>query len=154
MARVKQQRGNESAAIVELRRRQDEVAADVMRAMARVQSAAARVHQADRALRTGIIAFNGHLEGLGQTRRFGDVLVLTFRPQEAVYSLDMLSRAFNEYFSTVAEYNRSQFDLFHALGYPANEMTLLKQPGEPLPVNVDRPAYLPQVGHGPPPATR
>ncbi|WP_165074378.1 TolC family protein [Paludisphaera rhizosphaerae] len=154
MARVKQQRGNESAAIVELRRRQDEVAADVMRAMARVQSAAARVHQADRALRTGIIAFNGHLEGLGQTRRFGDVLVLTFRPQEAVFSLNLLSKAFKEYFSTVAEYNRSQFDLFHALGYPANELTLLKQPGDPVPVNVDRPAYLPAVGHGPPPATR
>ena len=37
--------------------------------------------------RTAIITFNGHLEGLGQTRRLENVLVLTFRPQEAVYSL-------------------------------------------------------------------
>ena len=154
LARIKQQRGRESAAIIDLRRRQDAVAADVTRAVSRVQSAAARVFQADRALRTGIVAFNGHLEGLGQTRRLGTVLVLTFRPNEAVYSLDLLSTAFNEYFSTVAEYNRAQFDLFHALGYPAEEVTLRRPPGDALPVDVERPAYLPAVGHGPPPATR
>ena len=116
------------------------VAADVNRAVARVQSAAARVVQADRALRTGIITFNGHLEGLGQTRRLENVLVLTFRPQEAVYSLELLNVAFNEYFTTVAEYNRAQFDLFHALGYPARELTQLRPPGEALPVDtVGRP---------------
>ena len=104
------------------------VAADVTRALARVQSAAARVLQADRALRTGIITFNGHLEGLGQTRRLENVLVLTFRPQEAVYSLELLNVAFNEYFTTVAEYNRAQFELFHALGYPAREITAAAAP--------------------------
>ncbi len=72
LARIKAQRGNESRAIIDLRKAQDMVAADVTRARARVQSAAARVLQADRALRTGIITFNGHLEGLGQTRRLGE----------------------------------------------------------------------------------
>ena len=90
LARIKKQRGNESQAIIELRKTQDMVAADVTRAQARVQSAAARVLQADRALRTGIITFNGHLEGLEQTRRLENVLVLTYRPQEAVYSLELL----------------------------------------------------------------
>src|SRR5436305_630633 len=154
LARIKAQRGNESRAIIELRKTQDMVAADVTRAQARVQSAAARVEQANRALRTGIITFNGHLEGLQQTRRFGDMLVLTFRPQEAVYSLQLLNVAFDEYFTTVAEYNRAQFDLFHALGYPARELTQLRPPGEALPVDTARPAYLPPVGHGLPPATR
>ena len=130
------------------------VAADVTRAQARVQSAAARVLQADRALRTGIITFNGHLEGLGQTRRLENVLVLTFRPQEAVYSLELLNVAFDEYFTTVAEYNRAQFELFHALGYPAQELASLRPPGEVLPVDTARPPYLPPVGNGPPPATR
>ena len=130
------------------------VAADVTRAQARVQSAAARVLQADRALRTGIITFNGHLEGLGQTRRLENVLVLTFRPQEAVYSLELLNVAFDEYFTTVAEYNRAQFELFHALGYPAREVAPLRPPGEVLPVDTARPPYLPPVGNGPPPATR
>ena len=45
------------------------VAADVTRAQARLQSAAARVLQADRALRTAIITFNGTFEGLRQTTR-------------------------------------------------------------------------------------
>ena len=67
------------------------VAADVTEAQARLQSAAARVVQADRALRTGIITFNGNFEGLQQTTRFGDVLVLVYRPQEAVYALQLLN---------------------------------------------------------------
>ena len=118
---------------------------------ARVQSAAARVLQADRAFAPGIITFNGHLEGLEQTRRLENVLVLTFRPQEAVYSLELLNVAFNEYFTTVAEYNRAQFELYHALGYPAREVTSLRPPGDDVPVDTARPPYLPPVGNGPPP---
>jgi hypothetical protein len=154
LARIKAQRGNESRAVIELRHAQDMVAADVTRAQARVQAAAARVPQADRSLRTAIITFNGHLEGLGQTRRLGDVLVLSFRPQEAVYSLEQLNVSFNEYFNTVADYNRAQFELFHALGYPAREVAALRTPGDVLPVDTTRPPYLPPVGNGPPPATR
>ncbi len=154
LAKIKNQRGSESRAIIDLRNAQDMVAGEVTRAQARVQSAAARVLQADRALRTGIITFNGHLEGLSQTRRLENVLVLTFRPQEAVYSLELLNVAFNEYFTTVAEYNRAQFELFHAVGYPAREIASLKTVGELLPVDTARPAFLPPVGNGPPPATR
>ena len=130
------------------------MAADVTRAHARLQSAAQRVIQADRALRTGIITFNGNYEGLRQTTRFGDVLVLVYRPQEAVYSLELLNLAFNEYFTTVADYNRAQFDLFHAMGYPAQEVALQHPTGEILPVDTARPNYLPPVGNGPPPASR
>jgi outer membrane protein TolC len=154
LARIKESRGIESQAIIEFLKTQDMVAADVTRAQARVQSAAARVLQADRSLRTGLITFNGHLEGLGETKRFGDVLILVYRPQEAVYSLQLLKVAFNEYFATVAEYNRAQFELFHALGYPAQEVAHLRPPGEIVPVDTARPPYLPPVGNGPPPATR
>ena len=154
LARIKAQRGIESQAIIEFFKTQDMVAADVTRALARVQSAAARVLQADRALRTGIITFNGTFEGLRQTTRLGNVLVLVNRPQEAVFALQLLNVAFDEYFTTVAEYNRAQFELFHALGYPAHEVTSLRTPGEVLPVDTARPPYLPPVGNGPPPATR
>ncbi len=154
LARIKAQRGQESQALIELRRTQDRVVADVNRALARVQAASARVLQADRALRTAIITFNGHLEGLGQTRRFENILTLTYRPQEAVYSLVLLNVAFGEYFATVADYNRAQFELFHALGYPASDVSTLRSAGEILPVNTERPSYLPRVGEGPPPATR
>jgi outer membrane protein TolC len=154
LGRIKAQRGQQSRAIIDLRRTQDQVVADVARSYARVQSAAARVLQADRGVRTGIITFNGHLEGLGQTRRLENVLVLTFRPQEAVYSLQQLNVSLEEYFTTVAEYNRAQFELFHALGYPARELAEIRPPGEAQPTDVSRPGYLPPVTNGPPPASR
>jgi outer membrane protein TolC len=154
LARIKEQRGEQSRAIIELFKTQDMVAADVTRAQARLQSAAARVLQADRALGTAVITFNGNFEGLQQTTRFGDVLVLVNRPQEAVFALQLMKVAFNEYFTTVAEYNRAQFELFHALGYPAREIALDRPPGELQPVNTERPGFLPPVGNGPPPASR
>ena len=154
LARIKQQRGEQSQTIVELYRAQDMVAAEVTEAHANLQSAAARVSQADRSLRTAINAYNGNVEGLRHTTRFGDVLVLVYRPQEVVYALRLLKLAFDEYFTTVADYNRAEFELFHALGYPAQEITYLRPPGNIEPVDTDRPGYLPPVGNGPPPATR
>ena len=154
LARIKAQRGQESRAIIDLFHWQDQVASDVTRALAHLQSATARVSQADRALRSAIITFNGNFEGLKQTMRFEDVLVLVYRPQEAVYSLELMKIALDEYFTTVAEYNRAQFQLFHALGYPAAEIALRRPPGVVEPTNTTRPAFLPPVGNGPPPATR
>jgi len=154
LARIKEQRGEQSRAIIELFKVQDRVAADVTRAQARLQSAAARVGQADRTLRASVIAFNGNYDGLQQTTRFGDVLVLVFRPQEVVFALQRMKTAFDEYFTTVAEYNRAQFELFHALGYPAREISSARPPGDIVPVDTERPGYLPPVGNGPPPATR
>ena len=141
-------------ATIDLFNVQDGAAADVTRAPARVQSAAIRVVQADRSLRTGIITLNGSFEGLKEISRFANVLVLITRPQEAVYSLQLVRVAFEEYYSTVAEYNRAQFDLFHALGYPAYEVAIKSAPGPVQPVDLTRPQFLPPVGHGPPPATR
>ena len=154
LARIKAQRGLQSQAIIEFLRTQDQVAADVTRALARLQSGAVRTLQADRALRTGIITFNGNFEGLQQTTRFGNVLVLVNRPQEAVFALQLLLTAFEEYYTTVADYNRAQFELFHAMGYPAQELAVLRTPGSPVPVDTTRPGFLPPVGNGPPPATR
>jgi hypothetical protein len=149
-ALVKKRRGEESQAIAKLMQAQDAVAAEITQAQAQVQSAAARVAQAERSLRTGLVTYQRNYEGIGQTRRFENVLELVYRPQEAVYALKLLHLAFNEYFNTVADYNTAQFALFHSLGYPAREVTFFRSPGEVLPVNTDRPAYLPRVGTGPP----
>lgn len=154
LARIKEQRGEQSRAIIELFKIQDKVAGDVTRSQAKLQSAAARVGQAERGLRAAIITFNGNYEGLHQTSRFGDVLVLINRPQEAVFALQLLKISLDEYYSTVAEYNRAQFDMFHSLGYPAQELAYFRPAGEAQPVNLERPPYLPPVGEGPPPATR
>ncbi len=154
LARIKEQRGEQSKAIIDFFNVQDMVAADVTKSLADLQSAAARVEQASRALRTGVATFNGNFEGLRHTTRFGDVLVLINRPVEVVYALQLLKSSIDEYFTTVADYNRAQFELFHALGYPAREITYVKPPGDVVPVDTTRPGYLPAVGNGPPPATR
>ncbi len=154
LARIKAQRGQQSRAIVDLRTSQDMVAEEVNEAHANLQSAAARVVQADRSLRSGIIALNGSTEGLEQTSRFGDVLETVTRPQETVYALQLLMKDFTEYYTAVADYNRAQFQLFHALGYPAREVACLRSTGDTLPVDTSRPVFLPRVGNGPPPATR
>jgi hypothetical protein len=154
LARIKKERAEQSRATVLLYHLQDAVAADVTRSQAAVQSAAVRVLQAERSLRQAIITYDGTYEGLRQTRRFGDVLQEIFRPQEAVIALDNLRSAYIEYFGTVAEYNRAQFQMFHALGYPARDIAYLRPPGEALPVDTTRPGYMPTVGEGPPPATR
>lgn len=150
MALVKKRRAEESQAIAKLMQTQDAVAAEITTAQAEVQSAAARVVQAERSLRSGWVTYQRNFEGLGETRRFGDVLELIYRPQEVVYALKLLHIAFSEYFNTVADYNTAQFLFFHALGYPAREIAYRRPPGEILPVNTRRPGYLPAVGTGPP----
>jgi hypothetical protein len=154
LARVKEQRGRASQALIDLFAVQDGVAADVTQAQADVQAAAARVVQAERELRSAIINYNGNYEGLQQTQRFGNVLIQIFRPQEVVFALQLLKRGYDNYFATVAEYNQAQFELFYALGYPAREISYFRPPNGSTPVETQRPAYLPPVGTGPPPATR
>lgn len=154
LAEIKEARGMSSQQLVELFRTQDSVAAGVTRTQADLQSAAARVVQAEREVKSALINYNGNVEGLKQTKRFGNVLVQIFRPQEVVFSLQLLMIAYDHYISTVAEYNTAQFAMFHELGYPARELSFLRRPGAVLPVNTERPDYLPPVGTGPPPATR
>jgi outer membrane protein TolC len=154
MALVKKRRGEQSRATAALFQMQDMVASEITQSQANLQSAAARVVQAERSLQTGLVTFQKNLEGLGQTRRFENVLELIYRPQEVVYALQLLKLAFDEYFATVAEYNTAQFQLFHALGYPAQEISYFRLPDGLLPVDTSRPSFLPPVGTGPPPPTR
>jgi outer membrane protein TolC len=154
LAEIKEARGMTSQAMIELFRVQDSVAGSVTRTQADLQSAAARVVQAEREVQSALINYNGNLEGLSQTQRFGNVLVQVFRPQEVVFALQLLMRGYGHYIDTVADYNTAQFAMFRELGYPAREISLDRPPGEILPVNTERPGYLPAVGVGPPPATR
>jgi outer membrane protein TolC len=154
LAEIKEARGMSSQALVELFRTQDSVAAGVTRTQADLQSAAARVVQAEREVKSALINYNGNVEGLEQTKRFGNVLVQIFRPQEVVFALQLLMTAYDHYIATVAELNTAQFAMFHELGYPARQISFLRRPGAILPINTERPGYLPRVGTGPPPATR
>lgn len=154
LAMIKEARGMSSQAIVELFHMQDSIAAGVTRTQADLQSAAARVVQAEREVKSALINYNGNLVGLGQIKRFGNIVEVVFRPQEVVFALQLLMTAYDNYISTVAEYNTAQFAMFHELGYPAREISFLRRPGAVVPVNTSRPNYLPPVDTGAPPATR
>jgi len=154
LARVKKQRSEESFAIQQLYQMQDQISEEINAAQARAQSASVRVIQAERSLQQALVTYNGNYEGLHHTSRFGNFLEQVYRPQEVVAALENLWESYTEYFQTVADYNTAQFELFHALGYPARDIELLQPPGDPIPVDMERPAYLPHVDIGPPPATR
>jgi outer membrane protein TolC len=145
-ARTRERQGQQARAVVELFQVQDRVAAEVAKALARVQSARDRMGQAERGLREALITYEGNLKGLGETTRFGDVLTLVYRPQEVVVALQHLQEGYDRYFATVADYNRAQFQLYHDLGYPARGLACERPPGPPpMPVNTARPPYLPPV---------
>ncbi|HEY7330975.1 MAG TPA: TolC family protein [Gemmataceae bacterium] len=153
-ALVKKRRAEQSRATAMLFQIQDTVAQEITTTQATLQSAAARVVQAERSLLSGLVTYHKNYEGMGQTKRFENVLEQIYRPQEVVYALFLLKVAFDNYFATVAEYNTAQFQLFHALGYPAQEIEYFRPPDGLAPVETSRPNYLPLVGTGPPPSTR
>ena len=53
------------------------------------------------------------------TRPAGELLNLVVRPQEVVASLQSLNIAFQDYASAVSTFNRAQFELYRAMGRPA-----------------------------------
>lgn len=154
LARIREERGSQSESIVRLFHFQDTVAAEVTESQAKVQSAAARVVEAEQTLREAIVTFDGNFDGLSQTTRFNDVLYQVYRPQEVVKAIEQLMNSYDQYYGSIADYNRAQFEMFHALGYPAAEIALTQPPGEAIDVDLQRPFNLPPVIDGPPAANR
>jgi len=121
-ARVHERKAEHEVALVELFRVQDRVAADVAQAVAQVQTSAARIGEAESGLKDAIESAKLNVEGMSQTKRAGNVVLLVIRPQEAVASVQALAQAYADYFGAIADYNRSQFRLYRALGNPAQSL--------------------------------
>ena len=147
-ALVRKRRGEKDLALVELYEVQDRVAAEVTQAKAEVESAALRTTEAEKGMKESLATYQGNFKGLGQTTRFGDVLTLVNRPQEVVAALTQLKQAYANYYQSIADFNRAQFRLYYALGFPSQILACERTPGTPEPVNTTRPSYLPQVGAG------
>jgi len=143
-ALVRERQGEQEQAVVELYRLQDRVAAEIAQAHARVRSSTVRVKEAETGLKEAQINFAGNLKGISETSRFGDRLIPLIRPQEAVAALTQLAQAYDNYFTTVNEYNRAQFRLFRALGYPASVIACDPAANQ-IPVDTTRPAPMPSV---------
>jgi outer membrane protein TolC len=153
-ALVRERQADRQRALVELFRVQDHVAAEVVQAHARVQSAAIRVARAETEIQQAITTFNGNLKAIRQTTDFGGRLVLVNRPLEAVDSLRQVERAYDNYFLSVSDYNKAQFQLYWALGYPAGILACDRiNNDEVRPVDTSRPPQMAPV-NAPPPCQR
>jgi outer membrane protein TolC len=117
-ARVHERRAENELAVLELFRLQDRVAAEVAQAYAQGQSAAARLGEAAEELRNAVESVAKNFEGL-VAKSSGAGLVLVIRPQEVQAAIQALAQAYLDYYGAAADYNRAQFRLYRALGYPA-----------------------------------
>jgi outer membrane protein TolC len=144
-ALVRERRGEQQQLLVELFRVQDLVAAEIARAHGQLRSATTRVATSERGLEEARLAYAGSLEELGKIDLAGDVGVVVRRAFEVIDALRSLSRAYNAYFLSANDYNRAQFRLYRALGYPAEIVSCDRIPGPILPVDAARPPQMAPV---------
>lgn len=122
------------------------MAQEVVQAQAQLEATATQVKDAETEVKEAIITFNGNLRGIGQTRAAGDLLQLLNRPQEAVAgALSSCSCAYDDYYAAVNGYNRAQFQLYRALGFPARIVICDHPLGEVEGVDTSRPAQMAPV---------
>lgn len=147
---IKQRAVEQQRAVTELLRIQDRVAAEVTEAHARVQASAQRIIRTETQVKEARISYDGNLKAIGETYRFGDRQRLVNRPLEVVVALQQLARAYDEYYGSVSDYNKAQFELYWALGYPAHILECERNDGEILPVDTSRPPQMAPVNAPPP----
>ncbi|VTR97326.1 TolC family protein [Tuwongella immobilis] len=132
---VRERQAENQIAVIELFRLQDRIAAEVVQAHAAAKRATNRVNEAEIGLREAEDTASKSIAGMGQTRRVGEVLVLVFRPQEVLASIQALAQAYDDYYRAIADANRAHFRLYRALGHPAHCVVQA----------VNLPHFLPQV---------
>ena len=132
-----------SVASIELTRTVFRVKSEVSQAVARLQTARVRVVETEEGVRQAIESADKNFIGLRETARpAGELLRLIVRPQEVVAALIALNTAYEQYAAAVSEYNVAQFEVYRALGQPAQWVT--SQAGNPPP---PAPAPAPPTRH-------
>ncbi|MGO8751870.1 MAG: TolC family protein [Thermoguttaceae bacterium] len=123
-ALIQQRVAERELARIEACKARDVVAMEVTQTWADLRSASRRVRQAERELQQALISAAKNLEALGETKRVaGNIRILVIRPLEAVVALQALNEAYYHYFGAVADYNRAEFELYRALGNPAQGLS-------------------------------
>jgi hypothetical protein len=144
-AMVRQRQSEQKQLLVELFHIQDRVAADVARAHASLVSAGRRSETAASGLQDALASYTGSVNELGKIHTVDDVKVLTRRAFEVVDALRALLRAYTNYFGSINDYNRAQFRLYWALGYPAEILQCERPVGPLVPVDTARPPQMAPV---------
>ena len=125
---IRQRKAEQQAAAIEVTRVVYRVRSEVSQALARLQTARARVPQSEEGLRQATESADKNFVGLRQTARpAGQLLTLVVRPQEVNASIIALNTAFLQYFTAIANYNTAQFEVYRALGQPGQWVTAKMQ---------------------------
>ena len=132
-ALVREREAESRQALLELFRIQDTVTAEVVQAHAQLERATKRRKAAEDGVTHAVASAEKNLQGLGQTKRVGEQLVLLFRPQEAVAAVAALDQAYRDYNQAVGDQNRAQFRLYRALGHPGQALCRFGRPTPTLP---------------------
>jgi outer membrane protein TolC len=132
-ALIRQRAAENRVASTELLRVQNRVAEEVIQAYAQAQTAQARIGEAEAGLKDAQALVREDLAALGQTQRIaeGGPIVLVTRPLEVVAAVQMLQQAYADFYLSINDYNRAQFQLYRALGNPAQAITLPEEEGNP-----------------------
>lgn len=121
-ALIRQRAAENRVAITEFLRTQARVAAEVVQAYALAQTSANRVRETETQLKEAQISMEQNLLGLSQPKRAGNLVQLIVRPQEVVAAVNALNLAYTDYYAAIADFNRAQFQLYRAMGQPAQAL--------------------------------
>lgn len=125
-ALIRQRAADNRVALTELFLVQDRVAAEVVQAYSLAQTAEGRIREAEAELKDAQQLVREDLAALGQTQRLGEggPIQLLVRPLEVVAAVQMLQQAYVDFYMSINDYNRAQFQLYRALGNPAQALTM------------------------------
>jgi|SRR5579883_951668 len=149
-ATIREREAERRQAFLRLLRTHDIVIAEVVQAQARLNRSARRLKAAEDGVANAVETAEKNLRGLVPGKRVGDQLTLIFRPQEAVAAVAALDQAYRDYYAAVGDHNRAQFQLYRALGHPAQSLTSIAIrpaliPAIPEMPEPNPPAVLPEV---------
>jgi outer membrane protein TolC len=139
---IRQRRAEQDLAAIELTRIIFRVKSEISQADARLQTARMRVVETEEGVRQSVESADKNFVGLRETARpAGELLRLVVRPQEVVQAIEAMNVAYQQYASAVNEYNAAQFEVYRALGQPAQWVT--SRPVSPPPAPTPAPAQVP-----------
>ena len=134
VGRIRQRRAEQGVASIELTRIVYRVKSEVSQAVARLQTARVRVVETEEGVRQAIESADKNFIGLRETTRpAGELLRLIVRPQEVVAAIAALETAYEQYAGAISEYNAAQFEVYRALGQPAQWVTCQGSSAPPAP---------------------
>jgi hypothetical protein len=85
--------------------------------------------ETEEGVRQSVESADKNFIGLRETARpAGELLRLVIRPQEVVQAIEAMNVAYQQYSSAINDYNAAQFELYRALGQPAQWVTSQSEP--------------------------